>query len=218
MEATEGKILASTGLLFGTIAILLFLLPFFLYGKNRDEIRQEGPIKVIGEVLFYHVLLMVILVIFTSAINVIVLKPEFSPEQGIKYFFGNSSTVPMWDYWLSKSVTPENGSIDTIESDILSSFIASMKYYSLFVFMICIAIPIAVLWQTVGSITAVAYEGQPHYQDYFTSIQTAFLTFFAMTAIVITHCSIASVYVGLYIDDFSFYRMINNAWHILLFQ
>lgn len=218
MEATEGKVLASTGLLFGTIAIFLFLLPFFMYGKNKDEIRQEGPIKVIGEVLFYHVILMVILVIFTSAINAIVLKPEFSPEQGIKYFFGNSSTVPMWEHWLSKSVVPESSSIDTIESDVLSSFIVSLKYYSLFVFMICIVIPIAVLWQTVGSITAVAYEGQPHYQDYFSSIQTAFLTFFAMTAIVITHCSIASVYVGLYIDDFSFYHMINNAWHILLFQ
>ncbi|MDD4969877.1 MAG: hypothetical protein PHT07_10660 [Paludibacter sp.] len=217
MEATEGKILASTGLLFGTIAILLFLLPFFLYSKNRDEIRQEGPIKVIGEVLFFHVLLMVVLVIFTSAINTIVLKPEFSPEQGIKYFFGNSNSTAMWDYWLSKSVTSTTSSLNTIESDVMSSFIAVMKYYSLFVFIICVAIPIAVLWQTVGNITAVAHEGTPHYQDFFASMQTSFLTYFGMTAIVVVHCSIASIYVALYIDGFSFYTLINRAWHILLF-
>lgn len=213
---TEGKILASTGLIFGTFAILLFLAPFFLYAKNQNDIEKEGVLKVMGEIFFFHVIMMIILVIFTSAINAIVLRPEFMPENGIKYFFGamNSNSESMWSYWLHKSINTSSNIIGP-DADIFAAFIAAMSYYALFFYIICIVIPLAVLWQVVGQIT----KGDSHtfYQEWLEKVQTGFMSFFGITTIVLAHCSISSLYVQLYISDFSFMKLINIAWHGLLF-
>lgn len=221
MAASEGITLASSALIFGTLAVGLFVHPFFMYSKNRDDIRQEGAIKVVGEVLFQHLLLVIVFVLGTSVINLVFTAADFKPEEAIRYFFGNSSSTAMWEHWLSKSVSAGSSSgIPNPESDLMSSFVVVMKYYSLIVFVFCIFIPIAVLWQTVGNITSVGTQqnGQVFYQDYFSSIQSGILTYTAMTVIVLTHCAISSLYVRLYIDGFDFFKMINIAWHQLLFK
>lgn len=221
MAASEGITLASSALMFGTLAIGLFVHPFFMYSKNRDDIRQEGAIKVVGEVLFQHLLLVIVFVLGTSVINLVFTAADFKPEEAIRYFFGNSSSTAMWEHWLSKSTsTGSSSGIPNPESDLMSSFVVVMKYYSLIVFVFCIFIPIAVLWQTVGNITSVGTQqnGQVFYQDYFSSIQSGILTYTAMTVIVLTHCAISSLYVRLYIDGFDFFKMINIAWHQLLFR
>lgn len=221
MAASEGITLASSALIFGTLAVGLFVHPFFMYSKNRDDIRQEGAIKVVGEVLFQHLLLVIVFVLGTSVINLVFTADDFKPEEAIRYFFGNSSSTAMWEHWLSKSVSAGSSSgIPNPESDLMSSFVVVMKYYSLIVFVFCIFIPIAVLWQTVGNITSVGTQqnGQVFYQDYFSSIQSGILTYTAMTVIVLTHCAISSLYVRLYIDGFDFFKMINIAWHQLLFK
>lgn len=221
MAASEGITLASSALMFGTLAIGLFVHPFFMYSKNRDDIRQEGAIKVVGEVLFQHLLLVIVFVLGTSVINLVFTAADFKPEEAIRYFFGNSSSTAMWEHWLSKSAsTGSSSGIPNPESDLMSSFVVVMKYYSLIVFVFCIFIPIAVLWQTVGNITSVGTQqnGQVFYQDYFSSIQSGILTYTAMTVIVLTHCAISSLYVRLYIDGFDFFKMINIAWHQLLFR
>lgn len=221
MAASEGITLASSAFIFGTLAVGLFVHPFFMYSKNRDDIRQEGAIKVVGEVLFQHLLLVIVFVLGTSVINLVFTAADFKPEEAIRYFFGNSSSTAMWEHWLSKSVsTGSSSGIPNPESDLMSSFVVVMKYYSLIVFVFCIFIPIAVLWQTVGNITSVGTQqnGQVFYQDYFSSIQSGILTYTAMTVIVLTHCAISSLYVRLYIDGFDFFKMINIAWHQLLFK
>lgn len=217
----QGKILAISGLLYGIVSLLIFLTPFFLYSKNKDEIKSEGVIKVVGEVLFWHVALLLVAIIIMSAINAgLSVRPEFTPAEGLKYFYGvlgGGSSNAMWEYWLSIDLdTVLNSSVP--DAELVAVAIIAFKYIGLFFFLVCITIPLAVLWQTIGSITSIENANQkPYYQEYFGATQVGFLNFTIMTALIIIHCEISSMLVRIFISGFDYFKMINYAWNKLLF-
>jgi hypothetical protein len=217
----NNKILIISALLYGIISILIFLTPFFLYSKNKDDMQREGVLKVVGEVLFWHVILVVASIIFSSAINAgISLRPEYTPSQGLKYFYGalsGGSPNTMWSYWLGKDLKGVLSG-NSPEGSLIAVAIVAFKYIAIFLFITSIIIPLAVLWQTIGSIFSMGKSNQnPHYNDHFAVVQSAFIHFFGMTALVIVHCEISSLYVKLYISNFSFFKMIGYTWQTLLF-
>jgi hypothetical protein len=216
----EDKILASTGLLFGTVSLLLFLMPFFLYSKNKQDIEREGILKVTGEIFFLHVVMVIVASMFAVAINVGITKPEFRPETGLQYFYGflfggGGSTI--WDYWLNKSLAGNFGS--NMGEDVMHSFIVLMKYYSVMIYLICVSIPLAVLWHTVGAMTVTTQEmGWMGYQEILKKVRTGAFAFFGSTFIVIAHCELSSLFVKIAGNhDFDFFKLINAAWYNILF-
>lgn len=214
----ENKLLAMTGLIFGTFAIALFLFPFVLYRVKHREIKDEGIIKIVGETVFIHVIFMIALVMVAAIVDVAVVKPEFKPSNGVKWFFGmmNGAGQPMWGYWLGKAMYEGNGMAR--DADLMKSFLVVMKYYSLIIYFACIAIPLGVLWNTVSSITEPKHGADAYYQAYFRRIQSGALTFLGSTFLVLTHTSIASLFVQMYgSPNFTFFKLINSAWHQVLF-
>lgn len=211
---TDSKILAINAAIFGLMTIFIFLSPFFLYSKNKDDFKREGTVKVVGDILFWHVLFMVGGVIVVTAIDAGIVRPEFMPSNGIKYFYGNGAGT-MWDHWLAVDISTAFSSGP--EGEILASAMVVFKYMSVFLYIICIIIPLAVLWTSVGYITSDTDQLRNNYNGYLSRLQGFFLVFFFMTALVLIHCSISSVLVQIAVPGFNFFTMINQVWSTLLF-
>lgn len=228
MALVETKILASTALIFGTVSFILFVIPFFLYfSKMKDQShKNDGPLKLIGEVAFLHIAMVIMAVIMTGAVNGIMIKPDFKPENGLLYFYGMASggTAPMWEFWLAKSTAIGGASMSAKDADFMKAFVLSMQYYSLFIFLTYAMIPIIIVWNTFSSLTSendikssMSVGGQgAFWQDYLTVAKGAFLKFFFTVFIVLFHMSLASLYVSIFVSDFSHYEIMSALWHVIL--
>jgi hypothetical protein len=224
--------LALTALVFGTIAIALFLLPFGLYARSflsRDEDQKSAGEKVFNTVVL-HAAIILFVVIFSSFINVAIPHPEFKPSNGIKYFFGfihsdaitaqrlSGGYLTPWDMWINKGSIGSGGSeIDAaMSNDVLIFF----KFYAVALKFMFIAIPFYIVGYSLLKLSAFKkLDGdETNYESPTVKFLKSYSLMFFMIVLLHIHMLLASTYVQIYTTgEFSYAQILAKAWYEIIY-
>lgn len=226
MAAQETAVLAETAFVFGLASYVFLVLPFVLYAvkMNDNAMRQEGPLRIFGEIAFMHIGIVAVAIILTAAYNGIMARADFKPAEGLSYFYGLHHGGTPWDFWLSKSVSSFQS--QGKEGEILTATVLVMQYISLFLFLTYLLIPLGVLWNTFSAFTNEAMiressvgSNSPTASDYFSYARAMALKFAIVVIVVVFHLSLASLYVNVIVGgNFSHYALMSNLWHSILME
>ena len=213
--------LETSSLLFGTIAIILFLLPYFLYTKEffgeNGAIQKGDYMSAIGKIIAIHITIVFFALAFTSIMEITMsYRKEFAPSVALANFFHTNAN---WEHLISLMISnhaTSSAAGGKMMSDTALARQVVTNYYGLAIAFFMLVIPIIVIAITLTVGMKKDDRGEQNISEklFFTSIIYAFVTF-----LVWFHALLASAYVMVFTEShFSFFKVMSTLWNLLLVQ
>ena len=220
---------AFTALLWGGLALLVFVAPLFIYaGEYSEASRKQGGadggdfVSMIGQGVGLHIAIAFFFLVAFSIINIVFTAvPDMQPEKGLSNFFLNGTNTADLNNFVYKWMTNPSGlstNAAPLSEVSKTSFIAARMLIGLVMTIIFIAIPLIILSLSIKmSLQKPSDEiGDPLIK----SVSRGVYFFLGATALLMLHSLIAStlVKVGMNDPSFSYFAAIQKLWSYLLFR
>ena len=210
----------TTALLYGTIGVIIFLFPYFMYAKeflSENGAGEKGQyFQVIGKIIGFHLTFLFGATVSTSIADIMMAyRPDYSPSECMKMFYNTDGD---WQNLISHLVNYSgqhvSGESSQLSRDTAFGFQIVMNYYGVTLAFFLLIIPILVL--TIAVTTAFKKTNQEEQKIserlFMSAIAYVFITF-----LVWFHAMLSSTYVSMFTGvNFSFYKIMSSFWHTLL--
>jgi len=220
---------AFSSALYGTLALVLFLAPYFLYlSEYHDADKQAGGqgrtnsgdiVSILTQGLGIHIVLLFLFTVGFEIIDIIMnAVPALKPSEGIKNFFlmqdGSFEKSAFIQKWISANLT--NAAVSPLGQIANKSFAIFLVAMALLVSVLFFILPMAILVLSIKYALNVPGEEQ---ESFISAIGKGTGFFIATTALVYIHATIADTLVIVLTGetDFSFFKAMQSFWHLLLF-
>lgn len=214
--------LETSSLIYGTLAIIIFIYPYFMYTKeffgDNTVIKKGDYFSMVGKVFGLHLSFLFFALAAISIIDVMMAyRPEFSPKTALKYFFHVNEN---WKDLINLMVHHTSNESTTVGSTVTKETTAAhqvvINFYGVVLAFLMLVIPIISI--TITMMVAFAKDDKgtssPSIKIFNASLAYAFIVL-----IIWLHAMFSSVFVTIFTGvNFSFYEIMSSFWHILLLE
>jgi len=213
--------LETTALIYSSVALILFVFPYFMYAKELTD-KSQGQsgdyFQIIGKIVGIHLTMIFFTVAFTSIIDIMMsFRDDMSPSEGLKLFFnagGKWEDLITYLVTFTGKATSDNGNI--IGNSSIEAYRLVMNYYGVAVAMFMAMIPIMVVSISIGAMLSESNQNQTK-KSVGDKVFVGSFMFAAVTFLVWFHALLASAYVSIFTGiNFSWYKIMSSFWHLIL--